>query len=107
MSCGEVVDQEDGDPEQAALGLASKGLPVVIVNPSAPIGPRDVEPTHTRQVIVDLLNRALPTYPEPGLNWVQLTPELERLLDERQTSQRSSAMSPRKRAWKKSVEMKP
>src|SRR5262249_38971491 len=38
--------------ERVALDLARKGLPVVIVNPSAPVGPRDVKPTPTGQVIV-------------------------------------------------------
>lgn len=58
--------------EQLALQLARKGLPVVIVNPSAPIGPRDVKPTPTGQVIVDFLNRALPAYLDTGLNWVHV-----------------------------------
>jgi dihydroflavonol-4-reductase len=49
-----------------------KGLPVVIVNPSSPIGPRDVKPTPTGQVIVDFLNRRLPAYLETGLNWVHV-----------------------------------
>lgn len=58
--------------EQVALELARKGLPVVIVNPSAPIGPRDVKPTPTGQVIVDFLNRAMPAYLDTGLNWVHV-----------------------------------
>ena len=58
--------------EQVARELAGKGLPVVIVNPSAPIGPRDVKPTPTGQVIVDFLNRAMPAYLDTGLNWVHV-----------------------------------
>jgi dihydroflavonol-4-reductase len=58
--------------EQVALGLASRGCPVVIVNPSAPIGPHDAKPTPTGQIIVDFLNRALPGYVETGLNWVHV-----------------------------------
>jgi len=58
--------------EQVALELARKGLPVVIVNPSAPVGPRDVKPTPTGQVILDFLNRQLPGYIETGLNWVHV-----------------------------------
>ncbi|HTL54509.1 MAG TPA: hopanoid-associated sugar epimerase [Candidatus Limnocylindrales bacterium] len=58
--------------EQVALQLAEQGLPVVIVNPSAPVGPRDVKPTPTGQVIVDFLNRAMPAYLETGLNWVHV-----------------------------------
>src|SRR5258707_1218424 len=56
--------------EQVALQLAGKGLPIVIVNPTAPVGPRDVKPTPTGQVIVDFLNRAMPAYLDTGLNWV-------------------------------------
>ena len=58
--------------EQVARELASKGAPVVIVNPSAPIGPRDVKPTPTGQVIVDFLNRKMPAYLDTGLNWVHV-----------------------------------
>lgn len=47
-------------------------LPVIIVNPSAPIGPRDVKPTPTGKVIVDFLNRAMPAYLDTGLNWVHV-----------------------------------
>lgn len=58
--------------EVAARELASRGAPVVIVNPSAPIGPRDVKPTPTGKVIVDFLNRAMPAYLDTGLNWVHV-----------------------------------
>ena len=58
--------------EKVALQLADEGLPVVIVNPSAPVGPRDVKPTPTGQVIVDFLNRKMPAYLDTGLNWVHL-----------------------------------
>lgn len=58
--------------EQVARQLAAEGLPVVIVNPSAPIGPRDVKPTPTGQVIVDFLNRNMPAYLDTGLNWVHV-----------------------------------
>lgn len=58
--------------EQVALELARKGLPIVIVNPSAPVGPRDVKPTPTGQVIVDFLNRAMPAYLDTGLNYVHV-----------------------------------
>ncbi len=59
--------------EAVALELyREKKLPIVIVNPSAPIGPRDVKPTPTGQVIVDFLNRNLPAYIETGLNWVHV-----------------------------------
>ena len=58
--------------EEVARELAGRGLPVVIVNPSAPIGPRDVKPTPTGQVIVDFLNRQMPGYVDTGLNWVHV-----------------------------------
>jgi dihydroflavonol-4-reductase len=58
--------------EQVALELAQKGLPVVIVNPSAPVGPRDVKPTPTGQLVLDFLNRKLPAYLDTGLNWVHV-----------------------------------
>ena len=58
--------------EQVARELAKKGLPVVIVNPSAPVGPRDVKPTPTGKVIVDFLNRQMPAYLDTGLNWVHV-----------------------------------
>ena len=58
--------------EVVARELAARGLPVVIVNPSAPIGPRDVKPTPTGKVIVDFLNGAMPAYLDTGLNWVHV-----------------------------------
>jgi dihydroflavonol-4-reductase len=58
--------------EKLARQLAGEGLPVVIVNPSAPVGPRDVKPTPTGQVIVDFLNRKMPAYLDTGLNWVHV-----------------------------------
>lgn len=58
--------------EVVARELAAQGSPVVIVNPSAPIGPYDVKPTPTGQVIVDFLNRKIPAYLDTGLNWVHV-----------------------------------
>ena len=58
--------------ERVALEFAAAGAPVVIVNPSAPVGPRDVKPTPTGKVIVDFLKRALPAYLDTGLNWVHV-----------------------------------
>jgi dihydroflavonol-4-reductase len=58
--------------EQLAMQFARDGLPVVIVNPSAPIGPRDVKPTPTGQVLVDFLNQRMPAYLDTGLNWVHV-----------------------------------
>jgi dihydroflavonol-4-reductase len=58
--------------EQVAREFAAKGAPVVIVNPSAPVGPRDVKPTPTGRVIVDFLNCKMPAYLDTGLNWVHV-----------------------------------
>ena len=59
--------------EVVARELAAAGAPVVIVNPSAPVGPRDVKPTPTGQVIVDFLNRQMPAFLDTGLNWVHVS----------------------------------
>ena len=58
--------------EVVARELAAAGAPVVIVNPSAPVGPRDVKPTPTGQIIVDFLNLKLPAFLDTGLNWVHV-----------------------------------
>jgi dihydroflavonol-4-reductase len=59
--------------EAVAVELFRKiGLPVIIVNPSAPIGPGDAKPTPTGKIIVDFLNRKLPAYLDTGLNWVHV-----------------------------------
>ena len=42
------------------------------MNPTAPIGPRDVKPTPTGKVILDYLNRQMPAYLDTGLNWVHV-----------------------------------
>ena len=60
------------EAEMIATKFARQGAPVVIVNPSAPVGPGDLKPTPTGQIIVDFLNRALPAYLETGLNWVHV-----------------------------------
>jgi dihydroflavonol-4-reductase len=58
--------------EEVALKMASEGKPIVLVHPSAPIGPRDVKPTPTGQIIVDFLKRKLPAFLDTGLNWVHV-----------------------------------
>ncbi len=58
--------------EQVATKQARDGLPVIIVNPSAPVGPRDAKPTPTGKIIVDFLNRRMPAYLDTGLNWVHV-----------------------------------
>lgn len=54
--------------EQEALNFAKEGLPVIIVNPSTPVGSHDRKPTSTGQMILDFLNRRMPAYVETGLN---------------------------------------
>jgi dihydroflavonol-4-reductase len=54
--------------ERAAEEFLAKGLPLVIVNPSTPVGPRDIKPTPTGKIIVDFLNRKMPAYLDTGLN---------------------------------------
>lgn len=56
--------------EQEALGAARAGLPVVIVNPTTPVGPGDARPTPTGGALVDFLNGRMPAYVDTGLNWV-------------------------------------
>jgi dihydroflavonol-4-reductase len=60
------------DAERVAEGWATRGLPVVIVNPSTPIGERDIKPTPTGQMIVDFLNRRMPAYVDTGLNLIDV-----------------------------------
>ena len=60
------------DAERVAENWAARGLPVVIVNPSTPIGERDIKPTPTGQMIVDFLNRKMPAYVDTGLNLVDV-----------------------------------
>jgi dihydroflavonol-4-reductase len=58
--------------EQEVFTLAKAGLPVVIVNPSAPVGASDVKPTPTGQVIVDFMKGRMPAYIETGMNIVDV-----------------------------------
>ena len=58
--------------EQVALELFRKGLPVVIVNPSTPVGPRDIKPTPTGKIILDFMNRKMPAYIDTGLNLIDV-----------------------------------
>jgi dihydroflavonol-4-reductase len=54
--------------EREAEKLVVRGLPLVIVNPSTPVGPLDIKPTPTGKIIVDFLNRKMPAYLDTGLN---------------------------------------
>ncbi|MBI3318548.1 MAG: NAD-dependent epimerase/dehydratase family protein [Candidatus Omnitrophica bacterium] len=58
--------------ETEVTSASRAGLPVVIVNPSTPVGSMDVKPTPTGQMIVDFLNHRMPAYVETGLNLVDV-----------------------------------
>lgn len=58
--------------EQAAIEAARSGMDVVIVNPTTPVGERDVKPTPTGRIIVDFLKRKFPAYVDTGLNLVDV-----------------------------------
>ena len=59
--------------EQVAIEAARSGVDVVIVNPTTPIGERDIKPTPTGRIVVDFLKRKFPAYVETGLNLVDAT----------------------------------
>lgn len=58
--------------EQVALEFSREGLPVVIVNPTAPIGDHDVKPTPTGKIVLDFLNGEMPAFIDTGLNVVDV-----------------------------------
>ena len=59
--------------EQAVLDMArTEKLPAVIVNPAAPVGPRDIKPTPTGKMIMDAANGRIPAYLDTGLNVVHV-----------------------------------
>jgi dihydroflavonol-4-reductase len=59
--------------EQVALQAGKSGVDVVIVNPTTPVGERDVKPPPTGRIIVDFLKRKFPAYVDTGLNLVDAT----------------------------------
>ena len=59
--------------ERAVLDLVRRdGLPVVVVNPSSPVGPRDIKPTPTGKMILDAAAGRVPAYIDTGLNVVHV-----------------------------------
>jgi dihydroflavonol-4-reductase len=54
--------------EQLVCSAAQTGMSVVIVNPSTPIGPGDVKPTPTGQIVLDAASGRIPAYVDTGLN---------------------------------------
>jgi dihydroflavonol-4-reductase len=84
---GAPVDETSRHTEQTVIGaykksklvaerlvekMAGEGLPVVIVLPSTPIGPRDVKPTPTGRIIVQAANGGIPAFVDTGLNLVHV-----------------------------------
>jgi dihydroflavonol-4-reductase len=58
--------------ERVVESWIDRGLPVVVVSPSTPIGERDARPTPTGKIVVDFLNGRLPAYVDTGLNLVDV-----------------------------------
>ena len=58
--------------EEEAIRAAAAGQQAVILNPTTPIGPRDVKPTPTGRIFVDFLKRKFPAYVDTGLNLVDV-----------------------------------
>jgi dihydroflavonol-4-reductase len=58
--------------EEVALEFARSGFPVVIVNPTAPIGEHDVKPTPTGKIVLDFLKGDMPAFIDTGLNIVDV-----------------------------------
>jgi dihydroflavonol-4-reductase len=84
---GVPADESSRHSEETAIGaykksklvaerlverMAGEGLPVVIVSPSTPIGPRDVKPTPTGRIIVQAANGGMPAFVDTGLNLVHV-----------------------------------
>ena len=69
--------QSKFEAEQEALRLAlppphGEGAPVVVVNPTAPVGPWDVKPTPTGKIVLDFMRGRIPAYLSTGLNLVDV-----------------------------------
>ncbi|MBD2338911.1 NAD-dependent epimerase/dehydratase family protein [Calothrix sp. FACHB-156] len=84
---GKVVDETHQSPleklvghykkskflaEQVAMQAASTGQEIVVVNPSSPIGPLDIKPTPTGDIILRFLRRQMPFYMDTGLNFIDV-----------------------------------
>ena len=59
--------------EQCAMKMCREGVPLVVVNPTAPVGEYDIKPTPTGQLIVRFLNGGMFAYVNTGLNVVDVT----------------------------------
>ncbi len=85
---GSAVDETSRHTPQSVIGaykrskllaereverrIAEEGLPAVIVAPSTPIGPRDIKPTPTGRIIVEMANGKMPAFLDTGLNLVHV-----------------------------------
>ncbi len=58
--------------EQEAIAAARAGQQVILLNPTTPIGSRDIKPTPSGRIIVDFLNKKFPAYMDTGLNLVDV-----------------------------------
>jgi len=58
--------------EQVAVEAARSGIDVVVVNPTTPVGERDIKPTPTGRIVVDFLKKKFPAYVDTGLNLVDV-----------------------------------
>jgi dihydroflavonol-4-reductase len=58
--------------EQEAVAAARAGQHVMILNPTTPVGSRDIKPTPSGRIVVDFLNRKFPAYMDTGLNLVDV-----------------------------------
>ncbi|HKV06448.1 MAG TPA: hopanoid-associated sugar epimerase [Candidatus Acidoferrales bacterium] len=58
--------------EMQAIKAAASGVPVVVVNPTTPVGPGDWKPTPTGRIILDFVNGKMPAYVDTGLNVVSV-----------------------------------
>ena len=88
LRAGGIADETRALPESAAVGaykrskvmaenivagmVANGGLPAVIVNPSTPIGPRDVKPTPTGRILIEAASGRMPAFVDTGLNFVHV-----------------------------------
>lgn len=58
--------------EQVALEAGRSGMNVVVVNPTTPVGERDIKPTPTGRIVLDFLKKKFPAYVDTGLNLVDV-----------------------------------
>ena len=63
--------------ERKAMAIAADGMQLVVVNPTAPVGPWDVKPTPTGKIVLDFLRRKIPAYLKTGMNLVDVADVVE------------------------------